>query len=79
MIVFLLGALLIIAGTSLPATKSIKNYKTLNKWDYIYPYTGIRFYTPVDFFDVIKILNNFFNFPIFVFPLNYFWISGLFF
>src|SRR4030067_3191413 len=41
MIVLLIVALLVIAGASLPATRSIKKLKTLNQWDYIYPYTGI--------------------------------------
>ena len=41
MIVLLFFVLLIIAGASLPAIKSIKRYKTLNQWDYIYPYTGM--------------------------------------
>ncbi|HOY08648.1 MAG TPA: hypothetical protein PLB05_01065 [Candidatus Omnitrophota bacterium] len=41
MIVLLAFALLIIAGSTIPAIKLTKKYKTMSTWDCIYPYIGI--------------------------------------
>ena len=41
MIIFLLFALVVIAGCSILATSLTKKYKTISKWDYLYPYLGI--------------------------------------
>lgn len=78
MIILLAFALLIIAGTSLPATRLTKKYKTLSKWDYTYPYTGIPLWFALTMFGIGKTasLSNFVveNFWITVVSISTPWI-----
>ena len=41
MIIYLLFALILIAGCTIPVTILTRNYKKISKWDYLYPYLGI--------------------------------------
>ena len=78
MIMLLVVLLVIIYVVSLPALRLTKRYKTISKWDYIYPYTGILLWFALVMLNIGKTasLSNFVieNFWITVVSISTPWI-----